>query len=445
MLLRLPASPARPLLRKIMAAGLRAADPFHSVLRTVSRQGSFLHVGRRRYDLSRYDRVIVAGAGKASARMAQALERLLGPRLDGGLVAVKHGYGAPTKRIAVAEAGHPIPDRPGLTAGRRIRTIVGGLTPRDLLIVALSGGASSLLPAPVPGVSLADKRTTTRLLVRSGAAIQQINVVRKHLSLLKGGGLAASTRATIVTLVLSDVIGDDLGSIGSGPTAADPSRFADAIAVLRRQGIWDRVPESVRRHLQRGRRGDVPETVKPGARRLRHVQHEIIGNNRLMLAAAARAARGAGLHTLLSSRAVTGEAQEAARRWARRARRIANGKDRIRRPCCVIAGGETTVSVSGRGTGGRAQEFATAAALQIAGLSNVWAAALGTDGTDGTTDAAGAVVSGATAARAQRLGVDLARALQRHDTYPALRQLGCHIVTGPTRTNVNDLYLLLLL
>ena len=444
--LRVPASPVRSLLRKTITAGLQAADPFQAVLRAVSFTGASLRVGRRRYDLSRYDRVIVIGAGKASARMAQALESLLGPRMDGGLVVVKRGHGAPTKRIEIAEAGHPIPDRAGLRAGRRIKAMVEELTPRDLVIVALSGGASSLLPAPPPGVSLAEKQRTTRLLLRSGATIQEMNVVRKHLSVLKGGGLAASTNATIVTLILSDVIGDDLGSIGSGPTAADPSRFADAIAVLRRYKIWNRIPESVRRHLQRGRRGLVPETVKPGARLLRRVHHEIIGNNRLMLAAAADAAHRAGFRTVFLSTAITGEAQEAAQRWAALAHLIASGnKPPLKRPCCVVAGGETTVTVTGRGKGGRAQEFAAAAALGIAGLSKAWVAALGTDGTDGPTDVAGAVVSGDTVAVAQKRSVDLRRAVKRHDTYPALQVLDCHIVTGPTGTNVNDLYLLLVL
>lgn len=444
MRLRLPASPVQSLLRKVIAAGLQAADPYRSLLRAVSLAGQSLRVGCRIYDLRRYDRVIAVGAGKASARMAQALERVLGARLEGGLVVVKTGHSVPTKRITILEAGHPIPDRAGLQAAARLRAMIAGLTPRDLAIVLLSGGASSLLPAPVPGVSLADKQKTTELLLRSGATIQETNVVRKHLSLLKGGGLAASTHAAIVTLIVSDVMGDDLGSIGSGPTAPDPSSFAEAIHVLQQYKIWGRVPKSVRQHLLHGRRGLVPETLKPGSRRLRRVQHEIIGNNVGMLSAVTQVARQAGLRTVLFSTALTGEARDAAQRLTSLARHIAGGSDVLRRPCCVVAGGETTVTVTGRGKGGRAQEFAAAAAVEVAGLSNVWVAAVGTDGTDGPTDVAGAVVSGETIAQAKKMGVDLRAALKRHDTYPALKALRCHICTGPTGTNVNDLYLLLL-
>jgi glycerate-2-kinase len=445
MRLSLPASRAEPLLRKMIAAGLHAADPCRMLLRAVAREGSVLWVGRRPYDLRRYERVLAVGAGKASAKLARALERILGARLEGGLVVVKAGHKEPTRRITLVEAGHPVPDRAGLRAAERLRATVSELSARDLLFVLLSGGASSLLPAPAPGLTLADKQTTTKLLLRSGAAIQDINIVRKHLSRLKGGGLAASTRATIVTLIVSDVIGDDLGSIGSGPTAPDPSTFADAIEVLRRHRIWRDVPASVRRHLLLGRRGKVPETLKPGSYRLRRVQHEIIGNNAGMLSAVTQAARQAGLRTMLLSAAVTGEVRQAARQLGCLARRIASGSDVLRRPCCVVAGGETTVTVSGRGKGGRAQEFAAAAAVELAGIPDAWVAAIGSDGTDGPTDVAGAVVDGYTVARAKQAGVSLLRALNRHDTYPALKRLRCHIRTGPTGTNVNDLYLLLLL
>lgn len=443
--LRLPASPARPLLRKMIAAGLQAADPYRALLGTVSLEGHSLSVGLRTYDLSRFGRVIAVGAGKASARMAQALERVLGARLNGGLVVVKTGHKVLTKRITIVQAGHPIPDRAGLRAANQLRSLIHDLTPRDLVLVLLSGGASSLLPAPVPGVTLADKQHTTRLLLRSGATIQEMNAVRKHLSRLKGGGLAASTKATIATLILSDVIGNDLGSIGSGPTAPDPTTFADAIDVMQRYKIWRAVPAAVRHHLLQGRRGAVPETLKPGSRRLRRVQHEIIGNNSGMLGAVTRVAREAGLRTMLFSTALTGEARDAAKQLATLARHIGSGTEALTRPCCIVAGGETTVMVTGRGKGGRAQEFAAAAAFDIEGIPNAWLAAVGTDGTDGPTDVAGAVVSGETLARARKIGINLRSALKRHDTYSALKALRCHIRTGPTGTNVNDLYLLLLL
>ncbi|MDK2741991.1 MAG: glycerate kinase [Nitrospira sp.] len=445
MRLCLPPSPARPLLQKLMAAGLKAADPYHTLLNSVSVDGHVLRVGRRTYDLSRVNRVIAVGAGKASARMAQALEQALGARVDDGLVVVKTGHKLPTKRIAVLEAGHPIPDQAGLHATKRLLGLIHDLTPRDLLFVLLSGGASSLLPAPVPGVTLNDKQRTTRLLLRSGATINEINVVRKHLSRTKGGGLAASTRARIVTLILSDVIGDDLGSIGSGPTVADPSTFAEAIGVLQRYKMWHAVPTAVRHHLQQGKKGTVAETMKPGSRRLRSVHHHFIGNNRMMLEAVISTARRAGLTAKLLPAAITGEARTAVKQLTDLVSTIAAGKGLLRRPCCVVAGGETTVTVTGSGRGGRAQEFATAAALEVAGLPHTWVVALGTDGTDGPTDAAGGIVNGETVLSAMRVGVNLRSALKRHDTYPALKTLRCHIHTGPTGTNVNDLYLLLLL
>jgi hydroxypyruvate reductase len=401
-------------------------------------------VGCRTYDLSHIDRVIAVGAGKASARMAQALEATLGTRVDDGLVIVKTGHTLATKQITVVEAGHPIPDRAGLRATQRLLSLIQHLTSRDLLIVLLSGGASSLLPAPVAGVTLADKQRTTRLLLRSGATINEINTVRKHLSLVKGGGLAASTRATIATLLLSDVIGDDIGSIGSGPTTGDRSTFSDAVEVLQRYRSWHAVPAAVRRYLYRGQKGDAPETLKPGSRRLRSVQHHIIGNNRIMLEAVACAARQAGLHTKFVSHPIMGEARVAAKQLMDLAKAMTQRRS-LKRPCCVVAGGETTVTVTGRGKGGRAQEFAASAAFEMAGLPNTWVMALGTDGTDGPTDAAGAIVSGRTVARAKEHGIDLRSSLNRHNTYPALKALRCHIHTGPTGTNVNDLYLVLML
>jgi glycerate 2-kinase len=443
MLLRLPSSPARPLLRKILTAGLQAADPYQALLRTVELDGPSLRVGRRTFDLSHTRRVIAVGAGKASARMAQALELVLGERLDDGLVIVKTGHSLTTKRTTVLEAGHPIPNRAGLIATQRLLRLAQSLSPRDLLIVLLSGGASSLLPAPVSDVTLTDKQRTTQLLLRCGATINEINIVRKHLSLIKGGRLAASTRAKIITLVLSDVMGDDLGSIGSGPTAIDPSTFAEAVAVLHRYKIWNAVPPAVRRHMRRGQEGEVPETLKPGSSRERSVHHHIIGSNRIMLKAVADTARQAGFLTKLVSSPITGEARVAAKQLVDLGKSIRTERGRVRRPYCVVAGGETTVMVTGHGKGGRAQEFAAATAFEISGLSHAWVIALGSDGTDGPTDAAGALVSGETVSRAKRLKVDLHTALQRHNTYPALKKLGCLIHTGPTGTNVNDLYLFL--
>jgi glycerate-2-kinase len=319
------------------------------------------------------------------------------------------------------------------------------LSRRDLLIVLLSGGASSLLPAPVPGITLADKQKTTQELLRCGASIREVNTVRKHLSRIKGGRLAEMTKATIVTLILSDVLGDDLSAIASGPTVPDPTTYLEAVAILKRYRIWQAVPQRVRRHLTRGCQGLTSETPKPGSSLFQRVHHHIVGNNDAAVRAVARVAREAGLRTLLYKPALNGEARDEGQRFGLLAKNIVQVGKPLQRPCCVVAGGETTVTVTGTGTGGRAQEFAAAAALEIAGLAKVWVVGIGTDGTDGPTDAAGAIVGGNTMARAQRLSVDLKGALQRHNTYPALKRLHQLIITGPTGTNVNDLYLLLIL
>ncbi|SLM47711.1 Glycerate 2-kinase [Nitrospira japonica] len=443
MTIRLPTSPVSTLLKRVLGRAINVAEGGAAVKRAVGRRGDVLTIASRRFDLRRYDRVVVLGAGKAAASMARALERLLGNRLEGGLVVVKYGHAVPTRRIVVYEAGHPYPDRAGFHAARRLMRAASTLSKRDLLIVLLSGGASSLLPAPVPGISLSDKQRVTRRLLRSGAGIQEVNTVRKHLSALKGGRLAAMTSARIVTLILSDVLGDDVSAIASGPTAPDPSTFRQAVLCLKRRRLWSSVSPSMRKHLDRGCRGLEVETPKTGAPCFRHVLNVLIGSGALAVSEAARAAREAGFRTVIHSINLTGEARLAGAEFGAMARDLRRHVKPGRKPCCVITGGETTVTVSGQGRGGRAQEFAVAAAQAIAGLPNVWVAAVGTDGTDGPTDAAGALVSGQTAAQALRNGIDLNAALKQNNTYPILKRLGAHIMTGPTGTNVNDLYVLL--
>jgi glycerate 2-kinase len=433
----------RALLGRLLRAGLAAADPQPAVRRIVTRTKTGVRVGGRRYNLRGAGKIVAVGAGKAAAAMAVALEQLLGARLTGGLVAVKRGYALPTRRIRVVTAGHPVPDRAGQQAASRMLALVKGLTRDDLLIVLLSGGASSLLPLPAPGLTLADKQRTTQLLLKSGATIREINIVRKHLSAIKGGRLAAATQARVVTLILSDVIGDDLGTIGSGPTVPDSTTYADACATLRRFRIWNRVPVRVRRRLLKGRHGGLDETPKPGTPLFRRVRHCLLGNNRAIVEAVRREARRAGFRPHVLPRAMTGDVRNAAASFGRLARTIVASGEPVRPPACLIAGGELTVTVRGAGRGGRAQEFALAAAMDIAGLPNVWIAGVGTDGTDGPTDAAGAVVDGGTLARAKASGLDVARFLRRNDAYTFFRQAGGHIVTGPTGTNVNDLYVLI--
>ena len=433
----------RALFERILTAALAAVDPFEAVRAAVRRKGMTLQVGEHRYDLNRYTRIFAIGAGKASARMAVALEQRLGTTLTGGAVIVKYGHSATTAFIDIQEAGHPVPDLAGQRAAGQILTLLNQLTADDLVFVLLSGGASSLLPAPAPGITLANKQRATALLLRSGATIHEINAVRKHLSTMKGGRLAAATRARMVTLILSDVLGDDLGTIGSGPTAPDGTTYVDAIQTLRRYGLWKKVSASTRAHLLNGRRGAYPESPKPGARIFRRVQNQIIGNNQAAVEAVSQVAQQSGLHPLILTTSLQGEAREAAKWFGAIGREIITTGRPIRRPACLIAGGELTVTVRGDGRGGRAQEFALAAARELAGLPNVWIAGFGTDGTDGPTDAAGAIVDGHTLARAAQLDVDPMDYLDRNDAYHFFKTAGGLIHTGPTGTNVNDLYLLI--
>ena len=435
----------RALLAQLLAKGLEAVDPASAVRRSVRRAGEALHIGGSRYDLRKYRRITVVGAGKASACMGIALERVLGDRLESGLVVVKYGHAVPTRSIRVVEAGHPVPDQNGQRAAAQVLGLARSLSRDDLLLVLISGGASSLLPVPWPGLTLADKQKTTQLLLRSGATIQEVNTVRKHLSAIKGGRLLDATAARVVSLILSDVIGDDLEAIGSGPTAPDPTTYADACNVLHRYRLWRTVPSSIRTTLTSGKRGGVPETPKPGSVSFRRVHNQVIGNNAGAVQAVAKAARKSRLHPLVLSTSLIGEARVAAKVFGAVAREIVAFDRPVPRPACVIAGGELTVTVGGKGRGGRAQEFALAAALEIAGLRGAWVAGFGTDGSDGPTDVAGAVVDATAVSRARRLGMDPQKFLVRNDSYRFFKRLSGHITTGPTRTNVNDLYLLLVL
>ena len=419
--------------RAVFDAALRAADVRPLVHRALAE-----------VRLSARGRVVVVGAGKASGAMAAAVEDGLGDRIAEGLVVVKDGYRAETHRVSLVEAGHPVPDARGEAAARRIRALAEAAGADDLLLVLVSGGGSALTPAPIPPITLEDKRTMTRLLLAAGANINQLNALRKHCSLLKGGQLArAAAPARVHALLLSDVIGDPLDVIASGPTAPDASTFADALAILERFDLRSRAPDSVVDRLERGRRGEIPETPKPGDPVFRAVTNTVIGNNRLVVEAAAARARALGYMPHLLTRALEGEAGEVAGTLAELARQIRDGRGPVAPPACVIAGGETTVTVRGRGVGGRCQEFTLAAALALEGTDGVVALAAGTDGTDGPTEAAGAVADGETARRARQHGDDPRRRLDDNDSNPMFADLGDLVITGPTNTNLLDLYLLL--
>jgi glycerate 2-kinase len=389
-------------------------------------------------------RIIVVGAGKASGAMAAAMESALGDQVSGGVVAVKDGHLAPTRRIRLLEAGHPVPDERGARAAAEILATARAAGADDLVVVLVSGGGSALTPAPAPPVTLADKQAVTRLLLAAGATINQLNAVRKHLSLLKGGQLArAAAPAHVHGLLLSDVIGNPLDVIGSGPTAPDASTYADALLILDRFGIRAKTPRSVIDRLERGARGDIPETPKPDDPMFRRVVNVVIGNNALVVDAAAARSAALGWAPFVLTRSLEGEAREVARDWAGLARRIKAGQGPVATPACVIAGGETTVTVGGQGQGGRCQEFALAAAIELEGLDGVVMLAAGTDGSDGPTTAAGAVADGLSACRAREKGLDPREHLEDNDSHPLFACLGDLVITGPTNTNLLDLYLLL--
>jgi hydroxypyruvate reductase len=442
----------REILESLGRAAIAAAGPEAALERCLRLDGSRLWAGDAAYDLDACKRVVLLGAGKAAAHRAARAEELLGDRLDPhGLVVVKHGHGVPLRSARVLEAGHPVPDAAGAEAAEALLQAARELGPDDLALVLLTGGASALLPAPAPGVSLADKQETTRLLLASGATIHQVNAVRKHLSRLKGGGLArALAPARTHALIVSDVVGDRLDVIASGPTAPDPDTCAHALAVLDAFALRHRVPASVRRTLERCAETGDNETVKPGDPCLERVRNTVCAGNAQAVDAAADAAREQGFAPLVLTTLLQGEAREAARVLAAMAAECVRSGRPLAAPCCLLAGGETTVTLRGDGTGGRNQELALAAALALAEAGEHVAArvavmSLGTDGTDGPTDAAGAILLPGDLERARALGMDPAEHLRRNDAHPLLESLGALVRTGPTGTNVMDVAALLVL
>lgn len=428
----------------IFHSALAAVDPEEAVRRHVRLEGEVLSAGDRRFDLKACDRLIVVGAGKAVAPMAKALEDLLGDRIDAGMLVVKDGHGLPLKKIRIHEAGHPLPDARGVAGTLRILNLLEGAGERDLVICLISGGGSALLSAPSEGIDLADKQAATKNLLACGATIHEINTIRKHLSRAKGGQLArAAHPAAVVSLILSDVVGDDLDVIGSGPTVPDRSRYRDALEILQRYEIWDRTPESVRERLSQGDAGALAETPKPGDPAFRRCVQVLVGSCLRALSAAAQAAQRLGYQPLILSSKVEGEAREVARAFAAVGREILSSRNPLTPPACVLMGGETTVTLQGGGRGGRNQEFVLAGALALDATDRIVLLAGGTDGTDGPTDAAGALADGRTIARAKALGMNPFAFLKRSDSYHFFQPLDDLVITGPTRTNVMDVYMLL--
>jgi glycerate 2-kinase len=381
---------------------------------------------------------VLLACGKAACAMAEAARRKLGPRIVRGHVTTKEGYARPLPPLGVGEAGHPLPDWRSELAARAALALAESLGPREELLVLLSGGASALWCAPAPGLTLEDKRRTNALLLGTPAKIQELNAVRRHLSAVKGGGLVRAAHGRRVHLfAVSDVRGDALYDLGSGPASADPTSFAQARAVLRAHGLWQQVPEAVRARIERGVAGELPETVKPGDPALAGVSARIVASLDVALEAAAQAARAGGLRVRVLRDALYGEVDAVARALAAEARSVGASDWQV-----LVAGGEPTVRVRGTGQGGRAQELALRLALELGDGVGFEALCAGSDGSDGPTSAAGAFSDSQTLARAHGLGLDPRAALARSDSHPVLRALGDLYVTGPTETNVGDLVLL---
>lgn len=430
-------------------AAIRAADPAAAIRECVHVDGRTIHVGKQRLTLARDARVHVLALGKAAPAMARALVTLDGLPAGGGVVATKVGHGRRVRGLHVMEAGHPLPDRAGVAAARTVLEYAEHhVAPADFVWVAVSGGSSAICCAPAPGLTLAHKRSLTQRLLRAGATIAELNTVRKHLSAIKGGQLSqALATAHVWTLAVSDVMGNDLGTIGSGPTAPDPTTFADAMRVLQHYHLWRDAPASARGYLLRGRRGAAPDTPGPGNPVFRRHRRTVIVDNTRAIAAAVAVAREAGFTPVVLGAEIGGETREVAVMHAAAARRVCVDGRPAPPPVALISGGETVVTLGARhGTGGRAQEFTLAFCEALGTVHRpVAVACVGTDGTDGPTDAAGAVGDDRTLARAAALGLPPpAVVLARHDAYPWFGPLGDLIQTGPTGTNVMDIRLVLI-
>jgi glycerate 2-kinase len=432
-------------IRDALTAALSAAEPETILKRTLKVEGSTLHAGPKAFQLSKFGRIIVIGGGKAAAGMAVGVARVLGDKVTAGVVNIPDSLPPQSRcsRIELHRATHPIPGSEGVEGVKMMLGLVGKPMASDLVICLLSGGGSALLPMPANGLRLPDIQKVTKLLLRSGAEIHEINVVRKHLSEIAGGRLAERLYpAEVLSLIISDVVGDNLDSIASGPTAADPSTYLDAVAVLAKYDLVGEVPASVRKTLDDGMRGRVEETPKANSKVFGRVHNLIVGSNELSCGAVADLFRRRGYVTTTLTTRIQGEASEVGKRFSGLLAEMRE-KSSPSQPTCIVAGGETTVTVLGRGMGGRNQELALSVAIGIAGLDGVHFASMGTDGLDGGTNAAGALVDGGVIERALRKGLDADSYIRRNDSHAFFKKVGGLIMTGATGTNVNDIMIAL--
>lgn len=437
---------ARKLALESLETALNAADPKQMLKSRLLLENSTLKVDGHSFNLERLKNVYVIGGGKASGSMAEAVEEILGKRITAGLVNVPHGSKNKTGTIKLHGASHPVPDESGVEGTRRMLEIVEHAKTNDLVICLISGGGSSLMPLPREGISLADKREITQALLKSGATINEVNTVRKHVSDFKGGWLAKKAYpAAILNLILSDVVGDPLDFIASGPTVSDSTTFNDAVEVLKKYSLWTKAPKSIKKVLSEGKRGLIPETPKADDEAFKKVYSVIVGNNRSSSLAACGWLKSAGLNTLLLTATLEGEARHVGVMLATIGKEVIVSGNPVSKPAGIVAGGETTVTVMGKGLGGRNQELVLAAALKLGGSDGVVVASVSTDGIDGPTDAAGAVADGKTVTRALKMGRAPEKFLAENNSYRFFSELNDLIFTGPTGTNVNDVSVILVL
>ncbi len=429
---------------EIFNKALQAVQPGDAIRRHCICEGKNFIIDDQIYHLPQFKNLFVVGAGKAAAPMAAAIEDIFGERIAEGIVAAKYGHVTDLSRIKLIEAGHPLPDENGLYGASAIYNLAKKAEKDDLIICLISGGASALMPYPYDGLTLEDKRDAVKVLLSCGASIHEINTIRKHISKIKGGLLArAAYPAVLVTMILSDVVGDDLDVIASGPTVPDLSSFDDCLSILQRHNIADAIPRNILNHIELGISGEIPETPKPDDPAFQKTHNLIIGSNIESLFAAKESAENLGYNVLLLSSMIEGETRTVAQVHGAIAREIVKSENPLARPACILSGGETTVSVSGNGLGGRNQEFALSASIDIAGNKNIVILSAGTDGTDGPTDAAGAFSDTYTIERAKELRVDPYHFLLNNDSYHFFQKLGDLFITGPTQTNVMDLRIVL--
>ena len=429
---------------RIFHAGLRAVEPNAAVKKYCRLEGDNFFIGSKIYDLSMFKNLFVIGAGKASAPMASAIEDILGKRITSGIVNVKYKHVTDLDRIKLIEAGHPLPDKNGQRGASAILNLAKNAGKDDLLLCLISGGGSALLPLPSPGLTLKEKQDTIKELLSCGAAIHEINAIRKHISMVKGGRLAKATHpAALASLILSDVVGDDLDVIASGPTVPDSSTFFDCMEIIKKYNLVKRLPEPVVSHIKAGVSGKITETPKTGDPAFNKTYNQIIGSNIEAITAAKQKAESLGYNTILLSSMIEGDTSHVAHVHGAIAREIIKTGNPLPFPACILSGGETTVRVKGKGLGGRNQEFALAAAIDIAGKESVVVLSGGTDGTDGPTDAAGALSDTNTLKRARAMGLDPNHFLLNNDSYHFFKKLGDLFITGPTNTNVMDLRIVL--